>query len=172
MIPPNNYLTFTHNSNVSKFEGTEQEYNDLYDEFLKNSQNSDIFNNTLSDSELSVLSDCNNCIVFVLPTIKNCPDAWKTHENNRDKVISCYGKVKTPIVKAWDVYFSKGKRLENIKNKTAVIGIESIMHVPFFDKELMIPGSILVKNNDSIESFPNFKKFSEHHNIGSDTLIQ
>lgn len=95
MIPPNKYLTFSHNYiGQAKYNGT-QNFKEIYRAFLKDPHNPinikylDFFNNRLSKIETNVINSAKICIIFVLePREGIMYDSWKPQAINRDKILA------------------------------------------------------------------------------------
>ena len=151
MIPPDKYLTFRHKYfGAMSYKGNEN-FKELYINFLKNPSGNkcESFNNKLSDIELKVLTEA-CCIVFVLPTRYSYSDIWKQLRPELNKLMEFLKTIikEDKLIVAWDVFY--GKVEPKLKKAFAIIGIEHIMDVPFNDKNVMIPGNIFIIKNGKI----------------------
>ena len=153
MIPPSNYLTFRHMYNGSSSYSGKENFEKLYEMFLKNpiGNKCNSFSNELSTIELKVLKEGWFCIIFVLPSTCAWKSSWEQSKNDLDKLMECIEATMGDeyLIKAWDVLFNKFDH--KLLNSCAVIGIESIMNTPF-DKSVMVPGNIFITNKGKVVS--------------------
>lgn len=149
MIPPDEYLTFSHKYVGSyHYKGSSEEYSNMYNNFLLNPSSNhhpEFFNNILTEIEASILNRGKFCIIFVSEHVGG--SHWKLHKKSRNELMKYIEKNPIPLIEAWDVHF---KRVERLLDKSyAVIGIEDIMVVPF-DRTVMKSGNIFITQYGNI----------------------
>lgn len=152
MIPPNKYLTFSHNYFGSMSYKGHENFNQLYMNFLQNPSSNKCasFNNKLSEVQLRVLNEA-YCIVFVLKTGQHFSSKciWGPMKPELDKLMNFLDTIISDkkLILAWDVFDNKVEH--KLKKAYAIIGIEDIMDVSF-DKNIMVPSNIFIIKNGKI----------------------